>query len=354
MRGSPRRSRRPPRASCCGSPRSPSPTAGPRTPPGVRARPRARDPPVRARRAGGHQRAGLPAADHREGAPRAHGLAGRAAGAGGAAGGGAGSGERAGSAAQAQPGRSEARPPRPGRRRRATRRRRPARAGRRRADGRRPRPRALARARPLRQRRRQGRGRAGRRAVTVGEHIAFASGEYRPGTPVGDVWRTSSPTSPSRRTPARPACSERARRPTRSSATPTWSRPRPHGPVGRRRAAGAERAAAAAHRGAAAELQRRGRHARACPPVVAPPVPTVRGADQQAGAHAPDAAQQRAILSELNPGAFDPVAPPRSARSLRPRRGSRGTARPPRPTMSPTARGSSATSQRPSWPTSTA
>ena len=30
-------------------------------------------------------------------------------------------------------------------------------------------------------------GELGARAVTVGEHVAFAPGEYRPGTPVGDA-----------------------------------------------------------------------------------------------------------------------------------------------------------------------
>ncbi len=157
-------------------------------------------------------------------------------------------------------------------------------------------------------------GELGARAVTVGEHIAFAPGEYRPGTPVGDALLAHELAHVGQQADAGAAGLQRK---------------------GGESDAALERDADLVAFGAVSGLWgRAGQLARtvaprlrsgvrlqncnggggtpapvAAAPVAAPPVPTTRGPDQHAGAHVPSAAEQRAILSELNPGAFDPAAP---------------------------------------------
>ena len=201
----------------------------------------------------------------------------------------------------------------------------------RRAVRRRARPRALAGARARRRGRREGRGR-GRRARGHGRRARRVRARRVPARHAGRRCAARARAGPRRPAGgrARPGRSCRAgRRRRRSSATPNRGVA-----VGGRRggcagaaAAGPHGAAAAALGPAAAELQRRRhevRDAGAGPPVPVPPFPTTRGPDQHAGARELDAATQRAVLSELNPGSFDPAAP------IPPGRGAGRAPRPPR------------------------
>ena len=165
-------------------------------------------------------------------------------------------------------------------------------------------------------------GELGARAVTVGEHVAFAPGEYRPGTPVGDALLAHELAHVGQQADAAAAGVQLKR------AEGDAALEREADTV----AAGAMLGLYGGLRGRAGELARMvtprlrsGLQLQSCgrttttadagvtaPPVAvpaAPPVPTTRGPDQHAGARVPDAATQRTILSELNPGAFDPAAP---------------------------------------------
>lgn len=155
-------------------------------------------------------------------------------------------------------------------------------------------------------------GELGARAVTVGDHIAFAPGEYRPGTPVGDALLAHELAHVAQQSDAGAAGLQRkgaegdalerdADLVAAEAVTGLWGRA---GTLARsalpRLRTGVRLQNCNGGGGTPAPVA-------SAPPVAAPPVPSVRGPDQHAGAHAPDAAQQAAILSELNPGAFAPV-----------------------------------------------
>ena len=153
---------------------------------------------------------------------------------------------------------------------------------------------------------------AGARAVAVGEHIAFAPGEYRPGTPVGDALLAHELAHVGQQADAGPGTLARESDSALEQDADTVATGAVVGLWGGLSGGVSRLARLATPRlRSGLRLQSCNGGTTTAPPApkAVPADPTTHGPDQHAGVKLPDAATQRTILGELNPGAFDTSAP---------------------------------------------